>query len=810
MRKGFIFLFISGIVLLSVLSGSEQEGQALVRVRAVTDGNTPVPSVTVSLSERDWNTHEERVFSGKTSAEGECSISIPILRRYTSLRISVNPPSGCRFVPHMLMPSMSGRGSSIRIDPGERKDLTVLFLQADTSLSGKITDSEGKSITGARILLEKGRWFSQTAVTDAKGIYRFPKLAAGSYVIRRINVPEKSLLIPLYSYKPWGVTSVELQEKKPAEKDFVLSFGASIRGRVLGPEGKPLKGAKISCGTDAATDVGKKSMYQKPGESFSASCVTDARGSYMLGGLTTETYVVRVKPPQDTDYGPAAVRGISVKGTDKITLRDISLYNGGMIRCRITDHTGRPAAGARVTLFRPAEHTRMMRISTGKVAAYTAGPQGTVEFKGLNTNIYTLKVVPSLDSEACEAAFSDIRIISGLCITQTFSLPQGLAVQGTVTDPEGNPVKGARVRVNYYSDKQVITDARGSYRMYGLPLPADHYARRRRFKPSLTIKPPDEQYLLLTATRVMKNMGLGKTLSVDAVLKKGYAVAGTVTGPDGKPVPGCTVRLVKRIRHGISGYGSAVTDDRGVYFLGHMNMQKKIRVECTPPQDTGLLFNSILKGSFPAGQTANVNISLKQGGRITGSAVTSEGRLLPGVTVRARSLDKKKRSRIRPVFGNRNNNAVTGPKGTFSLSGLYPGAYKLEFTSSISGYRALPVEVDVAASGESTVKAVFERSGTLSGTLKDGNGKPFGYRKARILLELNGNAVKRTGYPDKNGHFSISGLFPGRYTIKTVIYRKAKNKRHREPAVSRQVVIKPGKAANLDIVMSDMETETIF
>ena len=305
----FILLYI---ILLCTISASEQNNTAFVRIKAVTSAKTPVQGVKITLSKRNWD-GDNKEFSGKTSASGDLSIGIPA-GRYMTLNVSVEPPAGIKYAPHAFMP---GFDYSIRLSAGEKKSLTLLFVPADASISGKVTDSKGKPVKGAVVRLSKKGWLRYKAETDAKGKYRLARIAPGSYKVTNVNSPKGSSLIPLHCWK--GVKHISLKEKEKKEVHFSLPQGASITGRILGPEGKPVKGASVSCSIDAATEVGRKSMYQRPGESFSAKAVTDAQGRYMLGGLTTETYVISVRPPAELNHTSARVRGINIPVISEIT-----------------------------------------------------------------------------------------------------------------------------------------------------------------------------------------------------------------------------------------------------------------------------------------------------------------------------------------------------------------------------------------------------------------------------------------------------------------------------------------------------------
>jgi large repetitive protein len=122
----------------------------------------------------------------------------------------------------------------------------------------------------------------------------------------------------------------------------------------------------------------------------------------------------------------------------------------------------------------------------------------------------------------------------------------GGAIEGTVTDPEGEPVAGAEVRglvrpprgVSQFA-AQGVTDEEGNFRMEGLPsgsltlfeVLAEGFARY----------PPPGQM------REQKYISDESVLRIDARLTRGVALIGTVSVKDGnEPVPGAKLLLIPR------------------------------------------------------------------------------------------------------------------------------------------------------------------------------------------------------------------------------------------------------------------------
>jgi protocatechuate 3,4-dioxygenase beta subunit len=784
------------ILLFFAYAGTAEAGQepfpgAFVRFKTITDTGKPVQGVKITLSTGSW--HDEEFNGTETSsAKGEAVFKIPVKKRMY-LDLDIKKPSGSEYAPFTVSLNVSGYGSALSLTPGSRYSYTILFLKGTSSLKGTVKDDAGKPVKGASLTLDKDRRISYTAVTDANGTFVFNKIAPGEYVIRTVQSPDNSSLIPLHNWKPWGVRRIDLKEGSVRTEDFVLSKGAVLKGRILDPSGKPLKGIKVSCSLDSATDVGKKSMYQSPGQSFAASSKTDAKGYYRLGGLTKETYVIQIAPEKGSGYETARIRGINAPEKGEANVQDIRLQKGGTAVCTVKDFNGKTVHNAYVSIARQGESG--MRFTSKGLEHGKTSANGEIRFKGLTTGIYRIPVDPPKGSLMCRKVFSDIEIVSGLTLKHALNMPRGITIKGTVTGPDGTPVSGACVRLNYGTNNSVNTDKQGKYVLTGLPLP-----EKKPFspsKPGVSIQPPNTHPLFLTANVPMHNPGYGKTITMNAVFKTGYAVTGKVTGPDGKPVPRCLVYVVRAKRWGLSGYGGAYTDAQGIYTIGNIRENGGLSLDVTPPSHTGLLFKRKAKGSFQSGTVNRVDITLKQGSTFKGKAVTSSGKPLIGVTIRLN--DKEKRAKGFSHMTGNGFNAKTGPDGAFQIKGLGAGRFTLECRSEIPGYSSISREIRIPDKGEKSMDIVMHKASSIKGKIK--SSKPsININSVRVNIKSQDGTFSRTAYVRKTGDYNVYDLVPGKYTVTVTIRGKKKQNSFPVPP-AKEITIKEGESKKLDIVL---------
>ena len=154
----------------------------------------------------------------------------------------------------------------------------------------------------------------------------------------------------------------------------------------------------------------------------------------------------------------------------------------------------------------------------------------------------------------------------------TLALERGVPIGGTVRDDQGRPIVGARVllkvsaptprgRPNMYvsMDAEVaaaITDAEGRWRSEAVPASAGPGARL-----DVELMHPDH----VTADRLI-SVAEARAFTSVQVMKPGVSLAGTMLGPDGRPVAEALVVAEQRHREGMLARVS--TDENGRFHTG--------------------------------------------------------------------------------------------------------------------------------------------------------------------------------------------------------------------------------------------------
>jgi RNA polymerase sigma factor (sigma-70 family) len=340
-----------------------------------------------------------------------------------------------------------------------------------------------------------------------------------------------------------------------------------VRGQVLGPDDKPVAGAKLYL----------PHQSKRPADSTLVPCGTaDAEGRFRLELPRKEVQFDRPVPlvAAAGGFGLAWVEWTGNADPGGLKLR---LVKDVPIRGRFVTTEGKPAAGVAVTVVgifafeRMDDFLRLYQRGAGHVNEGTGATQLTVplgevlgvkpsdkdgrfEIRGVG-----VERVAGLDLKGAAVAPTQVVVLTragfdakayakdaigdakewlplfGPSFEHVLVPAAGAtaAVEGVVREAgTGKPVAGATVRVGRVS---VVTDAQGRYRVSGLPKENGEYG--------LQVNAPHNTPLIRYRARI--SIGADRNpVRVDAELRRGTVVTGRVYDQStGKGVPECSVRF---------------------------------------------------------------------------------------------------------------------------------------------------------------------------------------------------------------------------------------------------------------------------
>ena len=725
--------------------------------------------------------------AGITDANGQVAVELPV-DRYRTVRLTVDAPTKAGLAPIAFVAT-----NRAPFTPADRPT-KILLAPATSKVAGTVTGEDGKPVPNTVLELVLGDWRAQyrrTATTDKAGRYQIDGLAPGRYVMRSVTPPAGSPWIRLHTWKPSGAAYVSVGERVTATQDFRLPRGARLMGRVLDEAGRPVEGAAVSCSTDAASQVGKSSIYQMPGKNYSAGTATDATGRYVLAALTQETYQVTVTAPERTGLTPAVLRGVNAMQGKDLTVQDVRLQRGGVLVLRVVGPDGAGVAGAALVMTMP---DGLHRPRVTKTVA-TTDEKGRARIGRLPTGKHTLTVRPPAGSALCKKTFKDVAVVAGLTMRRVLKLADGARLSGKVLGPGGKPIAGAQVwvRRGYGQSTGVVTDKDGAFMATGLS-PAEGSGRD---KLTVRVSPPASAPWAAAASMSVTGLAAGKTTPVTVRLKPAAAISGVVSGPDGQPVGGCLVAAWRRVgRGGITWCGQVYTAEDGGYLVPHVT-PGRWSVSVLPPAGCNALPFPGSAKSFAAGKTVKVDVVLKPGAVIVGRVAAGDKPVV-GAQVRL-ELNRRGRQVYIPGMGSRQSVAYTDAAGAFRFAGVPAGAHRLTCSPLDPSLRAEQSTVTVTGTGEHKVAIAVMQTGRIRGTALGADGKPLARGMIRLRFEpVEAGRSGRSAYPDAGGTFQATAVLPGTYKMSVVLTKRAKDLGLAQPP-DRDVVVEAGKETRVDV-----------
>ncbi len=657
-----------------------------------------------------------------------------------------------------------GRASAA-LAPGASEPLAIALAPTAT-LRGRVVDAaDGKPLSGIRLVArsEGGAFVARSG-------------ADGRYSMRGLSPRPYRLTAEDDRFVAWSRT-VRVVPGQAQMQDVPLTRGATLAGRVVDEEGRPIEGARVRV-SRGGEDAFRAFMRLFDAE---GAVRTGKDGSFRAARLAPGENQ-RLDVTHD-DYEDRAIGGISLVAGVTRSGMSVVLRRGLSVRGAVKDDEGRPLSGVEVSL----SSSRTVRASRGGIQMSFVGPgnqvrretgaDGRFEFRGLKAGDYTISARrPGFSRAAVDPV--DVREARSAEPLQLVLKP-GATISGILRDKVGSGVAGWFV------------SARGAGQGSG---PAFGPGAIRSEEPT----GPDGVFFLDGLTtgetydlQVLGPSGLGPRKAGVVAPAEGVelTVAGTgqirgrvVEAESGRPIPDFELRYQPDAQGGMRFFMRAGPGGgRGPYEKQSFHAEDgsfaledvqagRWTVEAFA---SGYQAGSVSAVTVAEGDAVEgVEIRLSKGGVVSGRVLEARtGRPILDATVRAElSGGESRRGMVLVGAEGGETEAATDAEGRYEIAGLAPGTWVLTASHPDWSEGTATVEIkDAPASAD----VRLGRGGSIGGAVLAA-GRPVA--GAQVTLSAVGDTGFRPGagrmggggqtaLSDEGGRFRFERLTPGRYTL---------------------------------------------
>ena len=645
-----------------------------------------------------------------------------------------------------------------------------VVLEPSGGISGSVTNDLGVGIANVNVqVCEPGGYMLAYAMTNSSGNYTVSGLPAGNYKVRFLA--SQGYRSEWYNDKSTqnsaDLVAVTLPDITPGI-NAVLGPGASISGTVRNGQGTGIANVDIW-------------VYDLNGWWMSGAR-TNQNGVYAANGLPGGSYRVLFTPPSATGYSSEWYNNKSQQNSaDPVAVTvpnvtsgiDAVLELGGSISGTVTNSLGAGIANVQVQVYDAADTD----VSSSK-GTVTTGQDGSYTLSGLPSGSYKLFFSAVgyfsewYDGKTSQAAANPVAVTapaptSGVDVV----LEQSGGISGTVRNTTGSGIANVWVGVSHPDGSYATgapTNQDGSYTVSGLP--TGSYMVRFNAPSGYLSEWYDGKLTQDAATLVAVALP-NLTSGIDAVLEPGGSISGTVTNELGTGMASVNVQVF-----GLDGMWAAgvMTNQNGVYTASGLP-SGTFGVFFSPPAESGYSSewynHKVDQGSADPvvvtvpNTTSGIDAVLEQGGKISGTVKNQAGKGIANAQVQVYDAAYMGMGMPRATV-------TTTAKGGYTVMGLPAGTYKVffqaggyysEWYNNKAGQDIADVVTVTAPNTTSTINVVLNRSGGITGTVKNASGA--GIQNVWVGISSLDGAYLQSTPTDQSGKYTVSGLPSGTYKV---------------------------------------------
>ena len=640
-------------------------------------------------------------------------------------------------------------------------DAPAIGLSPAATLAGQVTDRDGGLLAGVQVelgALPQSGWRPRAANRLLREGWRGRTSGRGAF--RIAGLPTGVGYRLTFTAEGFAPRTIDVDPLEPFESrsnlEVALEPGRLAFGRVVDQDQVPIAGAEVSLRSPPPTGDPMAIMRaMRSGEAESDPAhLTGAEGRFEIADLAPGRYDLEVRA---TGFAPAKVPGVRVTESDaRADFGTVILVPGAQIEGRVTTDDGAAVAGAEVVVDR---EQRGMMMTGGE-----SDRQGEAETDAEGRFVVADLLPGQPVAVAVYKAGFGSELVAGLEPPTEEPLaivlrPSG-RLKGRVVDTLGDPIEGARI--NAHPDFQAMMST-GRMRMRG-----------QRQRPTWAVADADGAFLIEDVEpgilqisvdadsyrrqeRTGVELAAGAELELEFVLEVGALVEGTVTTTDGEPIAEAWINVSEQHDGFFPRVGPAAAGQSGA--------DGRYRVTGAPTGPSTVTVSTqsgrqTKKNVEIRPGTNVVDLELERGFEISGQVVAADGSPVGGANL---SVEQIMQSGGMVQFSSGTPRSVTGADGTFSLSGVTAGRYKV--SASREGYAQASTEPFEVSDDVSGLLLRMGQGATVRGRVL---GLDFDELGSTTLFAF-GPGGMRQGRVDFAGEYAIDGLAAGQWQVQAQV-----------------------------------------
>lgn len=599
----------------------------------------------------------------------------------------------------------------------QSKDIRIV-QPIEAKIEGKVVEQgTGKPVGGVKLIcMAKGgmSYGGKPVISKDDGTFSFDGIEAKTYTVMATDVmsqkePAKWVVKPVTVTATAGQTSSGII--------LEASKGGILEVTIRDNEKKPVAGAGVNVSSKEDNMRGRSGISNAEG----IAAIRLAPGEYTVQGWYKQGYSSSREPQTVTiEDGKTARLDIELRGASKIT---------GVVR----DPSGRALAGTSVKIYPAGQKTvdsdkdgRFEVLWNQEQWGNSQRPQPILIARHAGQN---LAVVVDIDEDTK---------------TVDVNMAPGVIFSGTVVNPNGKPITGAKVNVNLrisrqstsLDEKGITTDQQGRYEYIAIPA-------EQKYGISAQANGYSHNYIGADADDAINNRLEIRPLTLKAAT---LSISGIVVDANDKPVANAEVSVNGDGQQ----YRRGTTDNNGKFVIDKL---------CEGQVQVNANIRNIGMGTIPmygnvnteAGATDVRVVLTRPGGEVMDAGEQPSGTLEIVVVDDANKPVAGANVSVCKKGSDRGRGEASNTKGIATFK-FVPGEYELQgvykecYSSKIK-----PRAVTIDEGKKTRLEVELKAAPRVAGIVRDPNGQPVA--RATIKICPDGSSTTNS---DKEGGFDIS------------------------------------------------------